>query len=253
MIDVEPLIVYELGRMLPLPDGSRADWTDVLDRAGVRGHQPRRRLVLALVVAFVLAAPALALSGVLGSLFGFSNHGRPVSRNALSRISAVLHLTRARPRTFVQLVSRDGFGVYAAHGKSGNLCFFVGPAAQTDLKPQDMGGGCINAKASARFPSPSFPVWDMSIFSAGPGVGAPGAAVERLFGVAADGVRSVQVLAYSDCHIVATSPVTNNVYIDAKLPLIPDAFIVARDRRGNAVWHESVQPIPKASSCGLGK
>jgi hypothetical protein len=37
MSNVEPLIASELEQMLPLPDGRRADWSDVLRRAGVGG------------------------------------------------------------------------------------------------------------------------------------------------------------------------------------------------------------------------
>jgi hypothetical protein len=72
MIDVEPLILSELERMRPLPDGGRADWSDVLRRAGSRTGYGRSVLVrrrwplLAIGVAAVLAAifvatPAWAL------------------------------------------------------------------------------------------------------------------------------------------------------------------------------------------------
>ncbi|MGZ4371345.1 MAG: hypothetical protein ACXVRQ_04005 [Gaiellaceae bacterium] len=66
MRNVEPLIAAELEQMLPLPDGRRADWADVLRRAGVddavrvrpRGLAPtgRRRRRSALVAAVVVAA-----------------------------------------------------------------------------------------------------------------------------------------------------------------------------------------------------
>jgi hypothetical protein len=58
-----------------------------------------------------------------------------------------------------------------------------------------------------------------------------------IVGVAVNRVRVVQVLALSDCHVVATVPVINNVYIDAHPPLIADAFIVARDADGKVLWH----------------
>ena len=72
MIDVEPLILSELERMHPLPDGGRADWSDVLRRAGSRtggGRLPvvRRRWplvaigVAAVLVAILVATPAWAL------------------------------------------------------------------------------------------------------------------------------------------------------------------------------------------------
>ena len=53
MIDVEPLIVSELDRMLPLPNGSRADWSDVVSRSGPPGRGERwrwRRVIVAAVV-----------------------------------------------------------------------------------------------------------------------------------------------------------------------------------------------------------
>jgi hypothetical protein len=66
VIDVEPLIVSELEQMLPLPDGGRADWGDVLLRAGSRTGSSRSVLarrrwpVIAIGVAAVLAAILVA-------------------------------------------------------------------------------------------------------------------------------------------------------------------------------------------------
>ena len=56
MIDVEPLIISELELMLPLPPGDRADWGDVMRRAGFRHAHRRWRpvLVTALVVAGIV-------------------------------------------------------------------------------------------------------------------------------------------------------------------------------------------------------
>jgi hypothetical protein len=66
MRNVEPLIAAELEQMLPLSDARRADWTDVLRRAGVDGvahgwprglaSTGRRRWRPVLVAAVVLAA-----------------------------------------------------------------------------------------------------------------------------------------------------------------------------------------------------
>jgi hypothetical protein len=60
--------------------------------------------------------------------------------------------------------------------------------------------------------------------------------VESLVGVAVNRVRSMQVLALSDCHVVATAPVIHNVYIDPHLPPVADLFLVARDASGKVVW-----------------
>ncbi|MDX6481527.1 MAG: hypothetical protein QOG85_2037 [Gaiellaceae bacterium] len=66
MIDVEAVIVAELDRMVPLPDGRRADWSDVVRRSGLAssGRHPRRRLLLlaaAAALALAIAVPALGL------------------------------------------------------------------------------------------------------------------------------------------------------------------------------------------------
>jgi hypothetical protein len=110
----------------------------------------------------------------------------------------------------------------------------------------------MNAAASARFPSAAQPVVDMSLYALAPGELGP--SIQRLAGVAADGVASVQLLALSDCRVVATAPVIDNVYAEDNLPLIPEAVIVARDASGNAVWHLAVTPpsSPNATTCGLG-
>jgi hypothetical protein len=66
MIDVEPLIVSGLDRLVPLPGGERADWQDVLRRAGVRRRPlrlTRRRLVVALA-ALTAAAVVVAATPV---------------------------------------------------------------------------------------------------------------------------------------------------------------------------------------------
>jgi hypothetical protein len=82
-----------------------------------------------------------------------------------------------------------------------------------------------------------------------------------LVGVAANRVRYMQVLALSDCHVVATVPVIDNVYIDAHVPAIADAFLVARDARGRVVWHSpslapahTRTPLERGAprNCGLG-
>lgn len=70
MSSMEPLIASELERMLPLPDGRRADWSDVLRRAGLAGNRkpvrrPRRAILAlagAIVVGLAIAVPASGLS-----------------------------------------------------------------------------------------------------------------------------------------------------------------------------------------------
>jgi hypothetical protein len=202
----------------------------------------QRRLVMACVLAISLAAPALALSGVLGSTFGFSNQGTPVRHKNLDTIHS-LRATSARPGSFVKLASREGISVYGARSKKGKrLCFYWGPNAGT--------GSCL---APADFPSPALPVWDMSVIT-----GEPPYSITHLVGVAADGVASIQVLD-RDCQPVATVPVIDNVYIDVLKPMAPkiglfvgEPYIVARDSSGKLIWHRKVLPLTHAPSCGLG-
>jgi hypothetical protein len=258
VIDVEPLIISELERMLPLPDRRRADWADVLGRAGLAGSGrsfPRRRAAVAVIAAVALAIPALALSGVLGSLFGFTNQGAPVSPDDLSRVSAVLSLTGATPGSVVQLASRDGWAFYGARTPNGDVCYFDAPAGQSEsdgIPNAGAAGGCKAAAGEADFPSPARPVFNMSHYFGVP----PDMSIVTLAGVAADGVASVEVLALGDCHVVATAPVTDNVYLADDLPPVPEAEVVALGADGTPVWHQAVdaavEPAPNETSCGLG-
>jgi hypothetical protein len=78
MIDVEPLIISELELMLPLPAGDRADWGDVMRRAGFRRAHRRWRpvLVTALVVAGIVGV-GVAIAAGFGAFNGISAAQRP--------------------------------------------------------------------------------------------------------------------------------------------------------------------------------
>lgn len=227
-----------------------------------RPRRPSRKLVLVAALLVALSIPPLALSGVLGSLFGFSNQGTPVPQADLSHVSAltniVTQLTGAPPGSLVQLASRDGWTFYAARAANGDVCYFdeAPPETEADGIPSPSGaagGSCKNAAGASNFPSPTRPVFNMSGYL-GPDQNG-NMNMLWLAGVAADGVASVQVLAL-DCHVVATAPVVDNVYLADHLPLIPEAQIVARDANGNVVWHQAVgaavEPAPNTASCGLG-
>lgn len=97
------------------------------------------------------------------------------------------------------------------------------------------------------FPSPARPILDLSMvggvkthrppFTCCSDVPVVWYGFGLLAGVAANGVRSVQVLSLADCRPVVTVPVVNNVYIDAQPPQVPAAFLVARNAGGKVVWH----------------
>jgi hypothetical protein len=73
MIDVEPLIRTELESLMPLPEGSRRDWADVLARSGHRHRRSRRRplLVVALGICILWAGGA-AIAAELGAFSGMT-------------------------------------------------------------------------------------------------------------------------------------------------------------------------------------
>jgi hypothetical protein len=85
--------------------------------------------------------------------------------------------------------------------------------------------------------------------------------VAPVVGLAADGVRSMQLLALSDCHPVVTVPVIDNVYINAHPPAVAEGWLVARNAGGKIVWHEPLYvgdpvrlPLDRSvpRNCGLG-
>jgi hypothetical protein len=157
MIDVEPLIVSELDVLLPLPDGGRADWQDVVRRSGLdrrrilwrgRGRWPlgRRRslaLVLLAVAAIVfLVAPALGIAPPVLDFFS--------SKHASKRVVHQFDLLNAgaprgmSPRVIAgetHLVTtyhrHNGvaFPLWVAPTRKGGFCFVFG-----------YGGGCADRK-----------------------------------------------------------------------------------------------------------
>jgi hypothetical protein len=225
-------------------------------RPARRRRIPRRRLVAAVVVALALAIPALAFSGALDSLFGFSNQGSPPEQDVQWIVDSVQRLTGEAPSSVVQLASRDGWTFYEAR-TSTDVCYYDAPPAQSESGgnrlPNPEGGDCKNLAGDSDFPSPSRPIFNMSHYLGVP----PEMSVVTLVGVAADGVSSVQLLAESDCHVVVNAPVIDNVYLVDNLPATPEAEIVARDAGGKVLWHQAidaaVEPKPATeTTCGLG-
>jgi hypothetical protein len=70
MIDMEPLIISGLEQMVPLPDGRRADWGDVLRRAG---YTPARRSWRPVLVAAVIVAGIVVVGVAIAAGFGAFN------------------------------------------------------------------------------------------------------------------------------------------------------------------------------------
>jgi hypothetical protein len=226
------------------------------------------------VIALALLALAIAAVAIAGSsLFGFSNHGTrvhagPSVRGVLNDhifIQAGLPSNAQKPHSFKRLALRQGIGIYTARTIKGNhLCYYAGRSYRGKLSLN--GYGCApysgelalpgrfwrlyGQKAGREenawlrnhpFPSPARPVLIMSL-----GGGEGEYTYLQPVGLAADGVRSIQMLALLDCHPVVTVPVINNVFIYANAPNVAESFMVARNASGKVIWHSAPLDPPDA-------
>jgi len=231
---------------------------------------PRPALVIALAV-LALAIAAVAIGS--HSLFAVSNHctrvhAGPSVRRVLDGhifIKAGLPFNAQKPHSFRRLAFRQGIGIYTARTIKGNhLCYYVGSRYRGKLLLN--GFGCTPAvgelalpgrfwAASGRkaqrdehawlrnhpFPSPARPVLVMS------GGGGEGEYTYlQPVGLAANGVRSIQMLPLLDCHPALTVPVIDNVFIDANAPHVAESFMVARNASGKVIWHSAPLDPPGA-------
>jgi hypothetical protein len=149
MSNVESLISSELERMLPLPDGGRADWAEVLHRAGlVRAHkQPRlsRRSIVAIaaavVVGLAIAVPASGLTGTVRNWFK-----SPTAPGRTQKDFASLDI--GAPKGMAPHVSGPARSVMEVQigGKQTNL--WVAPTANGGfcLELESYGAGCDRSR-----------------------------------------------------------------------------------------------------------
>jgi hypothetical protein len=106
MTDVEPLIRAELESVMPLPEGSRRDWSDVLERSGRRQRRSRRRLLLALAIGVcVLAIAGATIAAELGAFSGMT-----------------IAQARACDPSTVALTTASGARVFTGHTDAGVSC-----------------------------------------------------------------------------------------------------------------------------------
>ena len=112
MIDVEPLIVPELDRMLPLPDGGRADWSDVLSRSGLPAQGAGRRwrpLLVAAVAVAALVGAGVAIAAGFGAFNGIGAAQHP--QTAADIPPAVAALIAQTNKQLVQAESKFHYGL----------------------------------------------------------------------------------------------------------------------------------------------
>jgi hypothetical protein len=145
MSSVEPLIASELDQMLPLPDGRRADWNDVLRRAGlVSNRKPvrvRRRSTLALagaiVVGLAIAVPASGLPHDIINWFSAPTAPEPTQKSFQS-------LDIGAPAGMAPGVSGSARSVMDARIEGKDVHLWVAPTRGGGfcLELEDYGGGC---------------------------------------------------------------------------------------------------------------
>jgi hypothetical protein len=215
--------------------------TDVISRLAAAnpvpsGRQPQlptplrlpRRAVVGVALATAVAVPAVAFASTLGGLLGISNGGTAVSTSDVLPGQTVLDQAMQQLKvagTMKYLGTLNGAAFYATRNADGNFCIAIDHVAQQ----YDKGFGCdLNA---AGFPSP-----DHQVLAFPP--------VQGLQGVAADGVATVEVLDASG-NVIASAPVTNNLFESNVAPSGQPAFIVTLDANGNAT---SKHPFPPPSS-----
>jgi hypothetical protein len=216
MSNVEPLIASELEHMLPLPDGGRANWSDVLRRAGVegagrvwyRGVAPtgRRRWRPAVVAAVAVAALTgigVAIAAGFGAFNGISaaHHPRTAADKLDPAVAALIAASGNRlgleadsARFVTQLA--DGARVYAVATKTGMLCALAERLPNNNGKDDAAAMGCGSPLTQSRPTT----VASFRANEATPPIS---------YGIALDGVTSVSFKAGG--HEV-TVPVKNNVW-----------------------------------------
>jgi hypothetical protein len=198
VIDVEPLIARELGRLVPEPAEHRADWGDVARRAGMLPSR-RRRLVLTFAI---LAAVFVTAAAVATTLGGFDTWlsgtpGKPASQEAQQRFEAANGRSwTAFPKStkLRELIrTKAGGASYVLYGfRSGNSLCLQLAAEEFAWQPK----ACAPAAFVAGISAPVVvAVGDYVFYDRG---AQPAAQVS--FGIVADGISRVDVEAVDSSH-----------------------------------------------------
>jgi hypothetical protein len=162
MSNVEPLITSELEQMLPLSDGSRADWSDVLRRADAagasrlwhRGLSPTgqlrwRPVLVAAVVVTALVGVGVAIAAGFGAFNGISAAQHPPTAAdkldpavaaSIASSDNSLGLEADSARFVTQLA--DGVRIYAVATKTGELCVLAERLPNNNGKNDAAAMGC---------------------------------------------------------------------------------------------------------------
>lgn len=207
MIDVEPLIASELEQMLPLSDGGRADWGDVLRRAGfARARRSWRPVLVAAFVVAGIVGVGVALAAGLGAFNGISAAQRPqtsadkIDPKLLAEINTINQVKggpgRLLPNSARLVRQLPDARIYAVATKDGQLCVLATRLLNNNGKYDAAGMGCGSPLTQSQ-PSTAA---TFARNQSSPAIS---------WGVALDSVASVSFT--TGGHQV-TVPVTNNVW-----------------------------------------
>lgn len=221
MIDVEPLIARELERLVPEPAEHRADWNDVVGRAGLLRSR-RRRFVLAFAG---LAAVLVSAAAVAKTLGGFDSWlsgtpGKPAPEAAQKRFEAANGRSWASFPTTTKLRelirTQNGGREYVLYGfRSGDSLCLQLAASGFARQPRQ----CAPASAIANISVPVVVLtsqWDFSDRAQRP-------VAQVSFGIVADGVTQIGVHAVDGFH---RARLGGNAYL----------FVESRPNTGNRVF-----------------
>jgi hypothetical protein len=247
MIDVEPLIVSGLDRLVPLPSGERANWQDVLVSAGVKPRPRLRRNRIVLVVAALAATGAVVVATPVGAALGrgldtFSTWltGFPGKPSSQAEQRAFDHATRSwagfpqgtKLRRLVQTETGGATFTLSGFRGAGSLCLRLNVSGSVSARTLTCPP--LSALRGSRQPA--------LVVAANYGVGStPQAATGPFtfatpkftvtFGVVADGVQRVE-LARSD-GTTAHTIVNGNTFmaVDRTASPVTQAWATAGSRR----------------------
>jgi hypothetical protein len=187
-------------------------------------RMPRRRLALAVGLATAVAVPAVAFAGRLGDLLGISNGGTTISTSDVLPGHTLLDQALQQlgvGGTMQYLGTLNGAAFYATRNAEGAFCIAIDHTAQQ----YDKGVGCdLNADG---FPSAERQVLAFPD-------------VDALQGVAADGVATVELVDAAGA-VVASAPVTDNLFESNEPPSGTPTSIITLDANGNVT---SKLPLP---------
>jgi hypothetical protein len=190
-----------------------------------------------MLAAVLVAAPAVAFAGDIAGLFGFSTQGQPVATSE-TPFSKASGLNRAMaelgfPATLQLIATREGISFYAARRADGHVCVAIDTApAAADHKAVGCDLGNPSYPGNPAFPSPERPIIDFSRFSDA----AP------LAGFAADGISTVNLLDQAG-NVIASAPVSDNVYADANPPA-GGAAVEALDSHDDVIYERAFDEAP---------